>query len=116
METNNYDGIANLYDIYVPAEFDIPFFLNEARQISGPILELMAGTGRVSIPLIEAGVNLTCVDNSAEMMALFKDKLKSRGLKANLIIQDICQLDLQEKFEAIFIPFNSFSHLVSGKQ
>ncbi len=101
---------------YVPAEYDIPFFLSEALKISGPVLELMAGTGRVSLPLIEAGVNLTCVDNSPEMLAILEEKLKTRGLKASLIPLDICQLDLPGKFNAALIPFNSFAHLISVEQ
>jgi ubiquinone/menaquinone biosynthesis C-methylase UbiE len=116
MEPNNYDGIADLYDIYVPAEHDIPFFLDEAQQISGPILELMAGTGRVSLPLIEAGNNLTCEDSSVEMLNILGEKLKSKGLSTSLIPVDVCHLDLPEKFSAVFIPFNSFSHLTSIDQ
>jgi hypothetical protein len=57
MEINNYDYIADLYDIYVPVTFDIDFFVRETKKSSGEVLELMSGTGRVSIPLLEAGVN-----------------------------------------------------------
>ena len=32
MEINNYNTIADLYDIYVPATFDIDFFANEAKK------------------------------------------------------------------------------------
>jgi hypothetical protein len=46
-----------LYDIYVPATFDIPFFVNECEENVGRSVELMSGTGRVSIPLLKAGVN-----------------------------------------------------------
>ena len=55
MEINNYDYIADLYDIYVPVTFDIDFFVKETKRSSGEVLELMSGTGRVSIPLLEAG-------------------------------------------------------------
>jgi len=51
MNTNDYSGISDLYDIYVPAEFDIDFFLQETKEINGPVLDLMAGTGRVSLRL-----------------------------------------------------------------
>jgi|GEM_PF-3676911 len=49
---NDYTKIAELYDAYVKETFDIPFFLKEAKQSSGEVLELMSGTGRVSIPLL----------------------------------------------------------------
>ncbi len=66
MKFNDYGPVANLYDIYVPATFDFDFFINETTKSKGEVLELMSGTGRVSIPLLEAGVKLTCVDLSAE--------------------------------------------------
>lgn len=113
MQTNNYDGIADLYDIYVPAEHDIPFFLGEAGAIKGPVLELMVGTGRVSIPLIEGGVELTCEDNSREMLTILENKLKSRGLTSRLVSDDVLTMNLNQKFAGVIIPFNSFAHLVT---
>ena len=64
-----WDAVASLYDSYVTATFDVPFFLAEAKAVPGPVLELMAGTGRVSLPLVEAGVPLTCVDASGAMLS-----------------------------------------------
>ena len=80
-----YDAyVANLYDTYIDTTFDVPFFLNETKSVSGKVLELMSGTGRVSIPLIEAGVQLTCVDNSAEMLAVLREKLVRMRLSASV--------------------------------
>ena len=56
----DYSLIADLYDSYVQTALDTPFFLGETRNVKGEVLELMAGTGRVSIPLLEQGVRLTC--------------------------------------------------------
>ena len=113
MDINNYDYIADLYDVYVPATFDIDFFLAETKMVSGEVLELMSGTGRVSIPLIEAGVKLTCVDLSAELNAIFENKLNQMGLKADIHQMDVCELDLHKKFEMVIIPFHSFAHITS---
>ena len=66
MDINNYDLVSDLYDIYIPVTFDIDFFIQETKNTPGEVLELMSGTGRVSIPLLEAGVKLTCVDLSAK--------------------------------------------------
>ncbi|MBN2115056.1 MAG: class I SAM-dependent methyltransferase [Anaerolineales bacterium] len=113
MKTNDYDPIANLYDIYVPATFDIDFFLNEAAKSGGEVLELMSGTGRVSIPLLEAGVKLTCVDISAESNTILREKLAQKGLQADVYQMDVCELDLPRKFDMIIIPFHSFAHITS---
>jgi SAM-dependent methyltransferase len=111
MGINDYDGIADLYDIYVPATFDIEFFVDHTKNVSGEVLELMSGTGRVSIPLIEAGVRLTCVDISAELNAIFKKKLQQLGLQAEVFQMDVCELDLEKQFEMVIIPFSSFAHI-----
>ncbi|MGB8215085.1 MAG: class I SAM-dependent methyltransferase [Anaerolineales bacterium] len=113
MEINNYDYIADLYDIYVPATFDIDFFLSEAKKITGEVLELMSGTGRVSVPLIEAGVKLTCVDLSAGLNAILEDKLQKLGLKADVYQMDVRKLELRKKFDMVIIPFSSFAHITS---
>lgn len=42
------DWVADIYDSYVTTTDDIPFFVEESRKAAGPVLELMAGTGRVS--------------------------------------------------------------------
>ena len=113
MTALDYAQIADIYDGYVQVDFDIPFFLEQASLIKSPILELMCGTGRVSIPLIEAGAHLTCVDQSPEMLAILHAKLASRGLTAELIQADVCDLDLGRQFELAIIPFHSFSEIQS---
>jgi SAM-dependent methyltransferase len=112
---NDYGIVADLYDVYVPATDDIPFFVNESQKCSGEVLELMAGTGRVSLPLIEAGITLTCVDISGELLAILRDKLAQRSLAADIYQADVCELDLGKQFDLVLIPFNSFAHLVSSE-
>jgi SAM-dependent methyltransferase len=109
----DYAHIAELYDAYVITDVDIPFFLNEAQKCTGEALELMSGTGRVSIPLIEAGVRLTCIDRSPEMVAIFRQKLMHRHLSAHIYEMDVCSMSLEKEFDLIFIPFHSFSEILS---
>ena len=113
MDINNYDTIADLYDIYVPATFDIDFFVNETKKSSGEVLELMSGTGRVSIPLLEAGVKLTCLDLSAGLNAILEEKLQTMGFQADVHQMDVCDIELQKQFDMVIIPFHSFAHLTS---
>ncbi len=113
MDINNYDIVADLYDTYVPITFDVDFFIREARKTTGAVLELMSGTGRVSIPLMEAGVNLTCVDISAKSNAILRQKLEDKHLKAEVYDMDVCQLNLPKQFGMVIIPFHSFAHIIS---
>lgn len=107
-----FDDVADIYDYYVTTVLDIAFYLEEFKDFQGDILELMCGTGRVSIPLLETGAALTCVDYSEKMLERFRDKLAASNLQADLIEADVCQMDLGRKFDYIFIPFHSFMELV----
>lgn len=113
MPAMDYEQLAYLYDFYVRADFDLQFFLDETRENSGKVLELMSGTGRVSLPLIEAGVNLTCVDSSKEMLDILRQKLQAKNLSAAVIEMDVCELSLDKQFDLIFIPFHSFAEIVA---
>jgi ubiquinone/menaquinone biosynthesis C-methylase UbiE len=106
-----WDSVASLYDRYVTATFDLPFFLAQAAAVPGRVLELMAGTGRVSLPLLEAGVKLTCVDLSGEMLSRLREKVVARGLDATVVQADVRSMDLAETFDLAILPFNSFSEL-----
>lgn len=108
----NYESIASYYDRYVKWDTDIPFFLKETAKRSGEILELMSGTGRLSLPLIEAGHKLTCVDSSPEMLNILKEKLEKRGLSAVTVQQDVSKLSLNKRFDTIILPFHSFAELI----
>jgi SAM-dependent methyltransferase len=112
-KTIEYARIADLYDTYVRTTFDIPFFLEQARGVSGEVLELMSGTGRVSLPLAEAGVRLTCVDRSPEMLAILRVKLDESGLLADTHQMDARELLLPKKFGLIFIAFHSFPEILT---
>ncbi len=107
-----FSRVADIYDDYVRTEFDLPFWLSEARAVAGKVLELTCGTGRVSIPLLKAGIDLTCVDYAPEMLARFREKLTQSRLSCPLVCQDIADLRLPDRYDLIFIPFHSFSELV----
>ena len=47
------------------------------------------------------------------MLAILRQKLAAKGLSANVYEMDMCNLTLQEKFDLIIIPFNSFSEILS---
>jgi len=62
----DYDRVADIYDLYVTSGLDVSFYLEEAGKVVGKVLELMCGTGRISVPLVEAGVDLTLVRHTCE--------------------------------------------------
>jgi len=110
MPAMDYSTIAELYDVYVQAEVDVPFFLQEA-QYCHKVLELTAGTGRLSLPLLQAGIPLACLDSSPEMLAVLRRKLQDKELSAPLYEMDLCHFSLPDKFDLIIIPFNAFAEV-----
>ncbi|ATW25071.1 class I SAM-dependent methyltransferase [Candidatus Formimonas warabiya] len=116
MKSIDFNFVADLYDTYVTVDFDVEFFKKLAKRTPEKCLELMCGTGRVSIPLLQEQVDLTCVDYSSEMLNVFKNKAKALGISPGLICQDVCALNLEEKYAFIFIPFNSFSEISDSQR
>jgi len=108
----DYDSIAEIYDLYVTADYDVAFFVAETVAAEGSVLELTAGTGRLSLPLAEAGVELTCVDRSQGMLDVLSRKLRERGLHAELCWADVCDLSLPARFGLAILPFQSFMEIV----
>ncbi len=114
MQQIDYDSVAELYDAYVTADFDVPFFLAECEGVKGPVLELTSGTGRLSVRLAEAGVDLTCVDASRGMLDVLARKLAERGLTAHLLQADMCALDQPGEFDLVLLPFQSFMEIIGA--
>ena len=105
----NYTAWADWYDIFYsgadPAELN--FYQGICKAIQGPILEIGVGTGRVSLPLAQAGMEIVGID-------LFKPMLKVAQRKAlavaplkgslNLIQADMRNFDLQRQFPIVIMP------------
>lgn len=54
---------------------DVPFWRRIAAAAGGRVLELGCGTGRVSLPLARAGVDLVGLDRSDQMLARLRSRL-----------------------------------------
>ena len=103
---------ANIYDAMNTNLDDLYFYkrwLPENRDTR--ILELCCGTGRLTLPIAKEGYDITGVDYTPSMLAQAKDKAAGAGLEISFIEADIRTLDLREKYDLIFIPFNSIHHL-----
>jgi SAM-dependent methyltransferase len=62
-------ALARLYDLdLVEDPGDVALYLGLANRTGGPILELAAGSGRIAVPLVEAGHDVTAVDLEPAML------------------------------------------------
>jgi SAM-dependent methyltransferase len=90
---------------------DIPFYLRQIQKYGQPVLELACGTGRITIPLTEKGIQITGLDVSEPMLCQAQKKAAARGVDVQWVQADCRDFKLQRKFHLIFIPFNSITHL-----
>lgn len=109
-----YDG--NIYDGMNTDLADLQFYKRWLpKNKDARILELCCGTGRLTLPIAKDGYDITGVDFTPSMLEQAKVKASKEGLEVEFIEADIITLDLQEKYDLIFIPFNSIHHLYTNE-
>jgi SAM-dependent methyltransferase len=107
-----YDG----YDDGLPG--DVAFYLDYARSSGEQVLELGCGTGRILCELAKAGIVVTGLDYSAEMLRRASLKLsvldEQVRRRVNLVKDDMRSFSLDARFGAILIPHRGFAHMISA--
>jgi len=102
---------ADLYDGMNTFTYDIPFYLKECRRAKGPALELCCGSGRLTLPLLKAGIDITGVDFTPAMLAAARKKAAEQGLPNVFLRGDMLKIRLKKKFRFVFIPFSSIQNI-----
>jgi len=93
---------------------DLPFYLDCAMEGGDPVLELGAGTGRVTAHLAKAGFRVTAVELSAAMLARAEQRRERLGearRRIRFLQGDMAELTVPGKFRTVIVPFRSFHHL-----
>ena len=104
---------AETYDAhYLSYRDDLPFYARLAADVGSPVLELGAGTGRVTEALARAGHEVVAIDSSADMLAAAAERLGSVGVadRVRLVMADMRHLELNERFPLVIAPFNTLMH------
>jgi len=110
------DSWAGIYDAVHTFTEDTSFWVGEAQASGGPVLELGCGTGRVAVPIAQAGVPVVGLDSSAGMLRAARAKARRLGLDASVlrfVRSDIRDFSLAQRFPLVIIPFRSFQLLLS---
>jgi SAM-dependent methyltransferase len=116
-----WDDYAPFYDWENARTFgrrDVQFWLRVAGKVAGPILELGAGTGRVSIPLARAGARVVGIDRSAAMLARARARVRRErlGRRLQLVRGDIRQLPFPDRsLSAAIAPYGILQSLLSDR-
>jgi SAM-dependent methyltransferase len=105
---------AHLYDVlFEDLQFDRDFYQQMAREIGGPVLEVACGTGRVLIPLLQAGFPVDGIDLYQPMLDRLRNKAANLGFFPNLLQADMRSFSLGRRYKLVFIAFNGFTHCLT---
>jgi SAM-dependent methyltransferase len=114
--TNEHYDDPVLYDFeYDDQREDVEWYRARAREFSTshPILELGAGTGRITVPLLEDGHRLVAVDRKQSMLDRLKVKVdRIHDARLDIAEADICDLPQHARSVGMVLaPFNVLMHL-----
>ncbi|MCU1516075.1 MAG: hypothetical protein JWQ75_796 [Pseudarthrobacter sp.] len=98
---------AELYHAIVQSDSsELREIIHGIRGKNPRLLELAAGSGRITLALLPFARSITAVDNSAELLAILKDELarpdrRSNASKVDAVLADILRLELTEQFDCV---------------
>ncbi|MCJ7537192.1 MAG: class I SAM-dependent methyltransferase [Anaerolineales bacterium] len=113
-ETTYGETIAEVYDHWY-AEFD-PAMISTLVDFAqdGRALELGIGTGRIALPLQQAGIEVHGIDSSQAMLTKLKDKPGGESIQVSH--GNFADLEVEGRFDLIFVIFSTFFALPTQEE
>jgi SAM-dependent methyltransferase len=115
---DSYKNSAQYYDQAYAAKadlVDLPFYVDLAKRIGGPVLEIGCGTGRALLPTARAGIQIHGVDNSIPMLQVLRKHLdqEPREVQDRVSISegDMRSFRLEQKYPLVTIPFRPMQQM-----
>jgi SAM-dependent methyltransferase len=90
---------------------DVELWRMLAAEAGGPILDVGAGTGRVTLDLAARGHDVVALDVSDDLLCALRARAAARGLTVRTICCDARELDDQERFAAVLVPMQTLQLL-----
>lgn len=82
---------ALLYDLeYADHVEDVAFYVDRARNAAGRVLELGCGTGRLTVPIARAGVDVVGVDRSPAMLGALDGRVAREAPAVSARVRRLC--------------------------
>jgi SAM-dependent methyltransferase len=114
-----YDPIARIYDPWSRSVTeDIGFYVEHAVASGGPVVELAVGTGRIAVPIAEAGIEVIGVDSSPGMLAVARETALAAGVedRLDLRVGDLTQPPVELTVPLVICPFRTLLHMPGEAQ
>jgi SAM-dependent methyltransferase len=115
MEQNSLYDRPDLYDLMAPrAPVLERFYVEMACERDGRVFDLACGSGRLTIPLAQAGLQVMGGDLSPEMLQRARRSAEAQSIELDLVQLDMRDFDLNGRtFDTIVVAMNSVLHLHS---
>src|SRR6478672_5346310 len=105
------ERVADVYDEWYEESNPSECELLAELAAGGPVLELGIGTGRVSLPLSAAGVEVHGIDASPAIVRQLR--AKEGGAAIPVTIGDMADVPVDGEFSLVFVVFNTFFMLTT---
>jgi SAM-dependent methyltransferase len=118
MEEKNYewrDLLASTWDLLrgdTSGWEDRSFYLDVVGRFGQPVLIVGCGTGRLLLDYLIAGMDVSGLDNSPEMLAICRQKAAGLGLSPNLFEGWMESLDLPLRFRTVIVPSSNIQLII----
>lgn len=99
-----------LYDVFTPSSFrgDLEWYRAKAREGGGPVLELGAGTGRITLGMAGDGTTVRALDADPAMLDRLRQKLALQTpevqTRVAAVVGDMRTFTLAERFPLLIPP------------
>jgi 2-polyprenyl-3-methyl-5-hydroxy-6-metoxy-1,4-benzoquinol methylase len=77
------------------------------------VLELAYGTGRVTIPVFESGIDVDGIDFSESMLSLVRKHAEAKSLKISFFKGDLRSLPFDNQYDLMYMPTATICHLLT---
>ena len=85
---------------------DLPFWRALAAETGGPVLDIGAGTGRVTVDLVAAGADVVALDIEPALLAALRHRAA-----VETVVADACTFALDRRFGLIVAPMQTLQLL-----
>lgn len=99
----HYGLMAEIWAEFLTNTPELDFYRQQIKHFGQPVLDLACGTGRLLLPLLQAGIDIDGCDVSADMLKLCREKAAQKGLTPHLYEQAMHQFDAPRRYKIIYI-------------
>jgi SAM-dependent methyltransferase len=94
---------------------DRDFYVDLAKRIGGPVLELACGTGRILLAIAREGIAIHGVDISPAMLKVLREKLQREPKDVRELVSfvegDLRNFRSNQEYPLVIIPFRPLQHM-----